>query len=57
MSFFFRVLSRIYTSHSTLVPEAVIALDAEKAFDQTETENLFIVPKKLGLCDKFRSWI
>lgn len=54
---FGRLLSVIHSSHSTPVPEVVISLDTEKAFDQTEWEYLFAVLEKFGLGNKFTSWV
>lgn len=57
-SFFnIRRLFNIIYSLPSRGSEAVVALDAEKAFDRVELNYLFYTLKKFGLCDKFISWI
>lgn len=52
-----RLLNVIYSPASSAVPEVVIALDAEKAFDWVEWSFLFACLKKFGYGPNFISWI
>ncbi|CAI5656797.1 unnamed protein product [Oreochromis niloticus] len=51
------LLNIIYSKNHSTVPEVVISLDAEKAFDRVEWGYLFAVLKKFGFGDSFISWI
>jgi len=52
-----KLLNIIHSPSPSNTPEAVIALDAEKAFDRVEWTYLFAVLKKFGFGDTFISWI
>ena len=43
-----QLLNIIHSPASTAVPEVVIALNAEKAFDRVEWRNLFECSRKFG---------
>ncbi len=47
----------LYTIPHKKIPELVISMDAEKAFDRVEWDFLFYTFKKFGIGDHFLSWI
>ncbi|KAJ8278544.1 hypothetical protein GJAV_G00088750 [Gymnothorax javanicus] len=56
-SFNTRRLLNIIGSPSPVIPEVVISLDAEKAFDKVEWEYLYYVLSKFGFSPDFIAWI
>lgn len=52
-----RLLNIIFSPPSTTVPEGVISLDAEKAFDRVEWNYLFFSLQKFGFGECFIAWI
>ncbi len=52
-----RLMNIIYTSSDFSIPEVLVSLDAEKAFDRIEWEYLFYTLKKFGFGDRFVSWV
>ena len=52
-----RLFDIIYSPTGSDVPECVISLDAEKAFDRVEWEYLFMALRKFGFGKDFISWV
>lgn len=52
-----KLLNIVHSSASGVVPEVVVSLDAEKAFDRIEWNYLFATLEKFSFGPKFISWI
>lgn len=54
---FFNVRKLFNIVYNSALPEAVISLDVEKAFDRVEWKYLFYTLEKFGFGDKCISWV
>lgn len=52
-----RMLNILHSDHSTVTPEVIVSLDAEKAFDRVEMGYLFRILNKFGFGPYFQSWV
>lgn len=52
-----RLLNILYSTPHKKIPELVISMNAEKAFDRVEWDYLFYTLKRFGICGSFLSWI
>ncbi len=52
-----KLLNVVHSPASESIPEVIVSLDAEKAFDRVEWNNLFAVLDKFGFGSKIISWI
>ena len=52
-----RLLNVLYSPSPNVVPEVVVSLDAEKAFDRVEWDYLFFALKQFGFGKTFSQWI